>query len=90
MSEEDPLADVVPLTVAAKAVGIPLWLVREIAVKRGIAIRWGGSEHCPRLRVKLSKLREAIMDHVYRNADKPVSIRRRHQPAAPLHPDVRC
>lgn len=56
MSEEIP----VNIDTAAKEVGRNREFIRDFVKEHGLGIPWGGSQEHPRLRVKLSLLRQAL------------------------------
>lgn len=81
----------VPIEDAAKAIGIGRDRARRDAIRAGIAIRWGGSEAHPWLRVRISELRRVVESNRYIPAAAQNKSRRRHQ-AGPtrVHPLVKC
>jgi hypothetical protein len=86
----DALDELVWMEEAARAVGMHRERVRAIAIANGIAIRWGGTDKHPRLKVNVAKLREAILRQVY----VPPQGQRKHRASAPVNEKlnrlVRC
>lgn len=88
--ETDELADLVTIEEAARHARMRRDRAKDLAIRHGIAIRWGGTDRHPRLKVKLSDFTSAILSEVYtppgaaqkRPSQRRVSVR--------LNPDVRC
>lgn len=85
----EPLDDMMSMTRAAKAVGMERKRAQEIAIRHRIAIRWGGSDRNPYLRVSLRRLRDAIGRERYIPEETRGSRRTFHRHAE-LDPGVRC
>src|SRR4051812_13912469 len=72
-NRNDPdLCDVMTFEDAARVVGRHRRAVKDLAIRSGIAINWGGSDAHPRLRVKLSELKEVILRDRFTPQRKPV------------------
>lgn len=61
----NPLADVVSIEAAAHEVRMDRERVKRLCIDNGIAIRWGGTDRHPRLKVSVSRLRDLIARDVY-------------------------
>jgi hypothetical protein len=79
----------VSIAKAAKAIGMARGRLREVCVGAGVAVRWGGTDRHPYLKVKLSEARRAVDQQRYvpARAVKRVGGRRL---VAVANPDVRC
>jgi hypothetical protein len=81
--------DLMPIAKAARAVHMARPRAKAIAIENRIAIRWGGSDAAPRLKVSLSELRAAIRRETY----EPPGAQRKPTRAShggPIHRLVRC
>lgn len=88
MEESEPY---ITIPQAAKAVGMHRGRMREVCIAAEVAVRWGGSDARPHLRVKLSDARRAVAGRKYVKPDAATKKRRR--PAAGRdvsHPLVTC
>ena len=91
MTPTDRLKDLKTIKQAAKEVHIARGRAKEIAISHGIAIRWGGTDKNPRLKVSVDELRRAILAERHRPAVKEKPKLPRRPPANPeRHPLVRC
>lgn len=90
-----------PVEEAAKAVGMSRVRVRRLAITNGLAVRWGGSDKHPRIKVDLPGLKRCIAEQIEVRPPSPVVKQQQRQPAgrsrrrhpqtgAPLHPHVKC
>lgn len=92
---ESKLDDLVSIEAAAKKIRMRRDRFRALCLATGIAVKWGGTEKHPRLKVKLSEAERVILS---RRAEPPTATRRTARPRRtpssgmrkPLHPDVRC
>lgn len=75
----NPLADVVSIEAAAREVRMDRERVKRLCIGNGIAIRWGGTDRHPRLKVSLARLRDLIARDVYLEQNR--TIRRLKQKA---------
>jgi hypothetical protein len=85
----EPLDDMMSMTRAAKAIGMERKRAQEIAIRHRIAIRWGGSDRNPYLRVSLRRLKEAIGKEWY-TPKVTTKSGHRFRRGAELHPFVKC
>lgn len=74
-----------PITIedAARKIKMHRDRLKQLCIAGGIAIRWGGTDKRPRLKVLLSEVRRLVLSQRYS------PIRRQHS-RRPLHPDVTC
>lgn len=96
---DNPLADVVSIEAAARAIGMSRVRLRKLCLAAGVAIRWGGSDDHPYLKVSLAKARDVVATWYEPPAGvkaDPARPHRRPRRAAvagaggALHPRVRC
>jgi len=82
------LDDLMTIEAASRRVHKSRDYCRQLAIASGIAVRWGGTDEHPRLKVKLSDLERAILGqrHV-ETKGKPTKFRR---VAMAYSPDVKC
>jgi hypothetical protein len=59
------LDDLMTIEAAAREVKMARQRVRDLAIAAGIAIRWGGPDEHPWLKVKLSELERVILEQRY-------------------------
>ena len=86
MTTDEPY---ISINAAAKAIGMNRLRMRELCISAGVAVRWGGTNDHPFLKVKLSEARRAVdqnKQYVARGPAKRVARRG----AAVTNPDVRC
>ncbi len=80
-------SDLMPISEAAKRLGLGREYARDLAIRCGVAIRRGGSDDHPWLRVRLSALEQAFMNQVYRPS--PHRVKTAARPIG-LNPLVKC
>lgn len=86
------LDDVMTIDAAAKIIGIDKARLRELVKAAGVAIRWGGSDDHPYLKVKLADAKRIVLDRRYvpPAAPKRPPPRRSAAGGGTLHRLVRC
>jgi hypothetical protein len=92
MAETTPesLKDLMPIEKAARAIGRSRESVRQLAIRHRIAVRWGGTDRHPRLRVKLSELAAAVLKERHRPPAPVKTKQRRPSRDRQLDPAVTC
>lgn len=73
---------------AARVIGMHRGRMRAICISAGVAVRWGGSDESPYLKVKLSAARRAV-DQL-RHVPKKTAKVQRGRAAVVVNPDVTC
>lgn len=84
----DDLSDLVTIPVAAREIHMSRPNTKALAIRHRIAIRWGGTDRFPRLKVRLSDLRQAVLREKFVPKGKPGH--RQHPSNRALHPLVKC
>ena len=74
---------------AARKIGMDRQRFRAICIGCGVAIRWGGTEKHPRLKVSMSEAKNAIMAQRYRLPQKHGTTTKATRQAVACD-DVRC
>ena len=88
MSDENPITFEKAAAAMASCVGSKS--LRRLCISRGVALRCGGSERKPRLKVLLSEARRVVRENVY--VPRGATPRRPRQESIPasVRDDVRC
>lgn len=87
------LADLTTMSAAAKKVGMDRQRLRQLCIDSGIAIRWGGSDEHPILKVKFGELERVLIERQRYVAPRTPEAKPRKRAKAStgsIHPDVRC
>jgi hypothetical protein len=87
------LDDVVTTEKAAREVHMNVRALRDIVIKNGLAIPWGGTPKHPRIKVKLSELRRFLVSRrlvIVEGKQKVIATKPKRQPQTGLHPHVTC
>jgi hypothetical protein len=75
---------------AARTVHMNRDALKARCIQAGIALRWGGTDRHPRLRVTLADVEAMLRANVYTPGTSKPRLRRAPCPSRALHPDVRC
>ena len=81
--------DLIPLAKAAQRIGMARERCRQLCIQTGIAVRWGGTDEHPRLRVNMEELEAAVLAQRYqppKQQAQPRTFRR----VRVTCPDVKC
>jgi hypothetical protein len=74
---------------ASRAIGMSRERVRKVCIDAGVAVRWGGTDAHPYLKVKLSEAKRAVDAQRYVRPRKPERVAGRRL-AAVNNSDVTC
>jgi hypothetical protein len=81
--------DLVTFRDAAKEIGKNEGFLRNLAIRDGIAIDWGGTPRRKLLKVSLEAMKRAVLGNKYRRTAGQKRARRLVQGGA-IHPLVKC
>jgi hypothetical protein len=85
------LDDLKTIDAAAKEIGMDRARLRSLCIAAGVAIRWGGSDRHPRLKVRMSEVEKVVLAQVYTPSRPSTRFRPQLSPQSlAAMSDVRC
>ncbi len=82
--------DLIPLAKAARSIGMARERCRQLCIDTGIAVRWGGTDEHPRLRVSMEDLEAAVLAQKYQPPKVETKPARSFRRVRQYCPDVKC
>ena len=85
------LKELIPVEKAARQIGMARDRCRQLCIETGIAVRWGGTDEHPRLKVRMEDLEAAVMAQKYQPPKQATeTAETKKKPRTFRRPKVEC